>query len=161
MSVYQSGALVGAVFQDGELYPLRSEMVIVMVKHSLCYVVDIGLCALRSLLHPSPALLCFRAGPLQTTFPRLACIWLDSANGRPEERLGWGVGRNQSIAPSLSTLVSLAVSIVSPLWSQPPWDGSPQCGSAPARWRQALDSGNYFLPSATSALGKMVAGYSL
>lgn len=31
-----------AVFQDPERYPLRSEMVIMMVKHGLCYVVDIG-----------------------------------------------------------------------------------------------------------------------
>lgn len=64
----QSGTLVTALSQDHEQYPLRPEMVIVMVQHGLCYAVDSGPCALRSMPHPSPAL--FREwGPCKLHFP--------------------------------------------------------------------------------------------
>lgn len=75
----QSGTLVTAVSQDHEQYPLRPEMVIVMVQHGLCYVVDSGQCALT--LGPCRILPQLGSvsgvGPLQTTFPRLPCIQLE------------------------------------------------------------------------------------
>ena len=73
----------------------------------------------------------------------------------------WGWEEARVFLPLSLLSVFLAVAVVSPLWSQPHWDRSPLGGSAPIRWWQVLDSANYFVPSVTSALGNMVACYSL
>lgn len=144
----ESSALVSALFGDHEQYPpwaLVTEMVIVLAKLWLCCMFPIGQYGSRSI----PNLISLYQGRwfLKTTFPRLPCIWLGSANVRTRERLAGGRKEARVFLP-LSRLwawASLAVAVLSPLLSQLHWEVSTPL--------QPLDSRNHLLPLLRQPLG--------
>ena len=96
--------------------------VIVMVKHGLCYAVDIGQYVLRSIPPPSPALLFQGCGLLKKHSPGSfeTPVYLIVGGF-------WGVERSQSISPplppfSVSGSGCCVSSVVSaPLGPESPW----------------------------------------
>lgn len=93
--------------------------------------------------------------PLQTTLPRLPCIWVGLASRRPEgdwQAGGRGEGRARTFLPLSTSGVSSSGCFVSSVLSNPL--GSLHHGSAPGGWPQPLDFGNYFFPLLLRPLGR-------